>query len=210
MIPVLLWRCPICGTDDALRQRRGWWKPDRLWCVNCHVTWEVRRVIYGDYQLRVIEGEASLLGEEAPLAQWYDRMKAGLKLVPLQDPSMDLEKDEVLWVRSKRVKLLQEVPVSVESPGLYFRNRKVGTGQLFLTSERLIWRDGGRLHPFWLRRLNAVWTVVDVRLVIQYDVSEVFKFRFLEESLLKWLTYIALAARRIEEVYGHKIALSTY
>lgn len=210
MIPVLLWRCPICRTDDALRHRLGWWTPDRLWCTRCRAAWEVRRVPYGDYQLRVIEGDAAVRGQEAPLAEWYDRMKAGLTLVPIHDPSLDLEPEEIVWARSKRVKLLQEIPLSPGGLRSYFSNKPLGTGRVFLTSERLVWRGGGDARTFWLRKLNAVWTIVDLRLAIQYETSDVFKFRFLEESLLKWLTYIGLAAERIARVHGHTISLSNY
>jgi hypothetical protein len=37
-----------------------------------------------------------------------------------------------------------------------------------------------------------------------------YKFSFDEESILKWLTYIALAAKRIQDVYQHRIAVSNY
>jgi hypothetical protein len=137
-------------------------------------------------------------------------MKAGLKLTAIHDPATDLERGEVLWVKSKRAKLLQEVPVSQETSGFYFYNKKLGKGHLFLTSERLIWKGSEMLQTFWLRKLQAAWTVMDRRLVIQYENAEVYKFRFLDESILKWLTYIGLVAQRIEKDYGHKISLSYY
>ncbi len=210
MIPVLLWRCPVCRTDDALRQTRGWWKPDRLWCAHCHVMWEVRRVFQGDYRLRVIGGDAAPHGEEAPLAQWYDRMKASLQLLPLHDPGLDLEPGELLWAKSKRVKIFREVPRSGDTSGVYFRNEKLGTGRLFLTNERLIWKGPQQQYVLWLKNVKAVWTIINRRLGVQYEGPEIFKFRFLDESLLKWLTYIALSAHRFEETSGHKIWLSNY
>jgi hypothetical protein len=201
MIPVLLWRCPICGTDDALRQKIGWWKPDRLWCVNCYMFWEVRRVIDGDYQLRVVGGDTSWLGQEAPLSEWYDRMKAGLKLSPISDPSLKLEADEVLWVKSRRVKLLQATSPHHENAG--HSRKKRGPGQLFLTSQRLIWRGSSEVEDLWLRKLRGVRTRMQRRLVVQYGDEKVYRFHFDEESGLKWATYIALALRHIEQVYGY-------
>jgi hypothetical protein len=203
VIPVLLWRCPICGTDDALRQKIGWWRPDRLWCVNCHVFWEVRRVIDGDYQLRVVGGDTSWLGQEAPLSRWYDRMKAGLRLGQITDPSLDLNVEEVLWVKSRRVKLFQATLLSRENANFDFSYKNLGSGQLFLTSQRLIWRGERKVENFSLHKLQGVDAKIHRRLVIQYD-GQIYRLLFATESCLKWSTYIALALRHIEEVYGYR------
>jgi hypothetical protein len=209
VIPVLLWRCSICAVDDGLRHRARWRRPDRLWCVNCRTTWEVRRVLDGDYQLRVTAGEAPWLGHEAPLADWYDRMKAGLKLIPISDPSLELAAGEVLWAKSKRAKLLREVPLSTEIARLYFSHENLGPGQLFSTNQRLIWKGTTAMDSFWLRQLQAVYTVGIRRLIVQYD-GQIYKMHFAEESCLKWLTYIALAVQQLEEVDRSKIWLSHY
>jgi hypothetical protein len=173
------------------------------------VIWEVRRVIGGDYWLRVIGGNALLQGQAQPLAQWYDQMKAGVKLVPMQGSSIDLEAGEILWMKSRSVKLLQEI---LADNGLYIsRNRNLGSGQLFLTNQRLIWTSGRDVHPFRLRQLIAAWPIGPAwRLAIQYENAQVYKLCFAEESALKWLTYIAMAAQHIEEAYGHKIKVSNY
>jgi len=207
MIPVLLWRCPICGTDDALRQRAGWWKPDRLWCRSCSVTWEVRRVAGKDYWLRVIGGDASLAGREGPLAEWYDRMKSGLELIAIPDPPIDLAMGEILWAKGTRVELLRGIPVPVGRADLQVLfPRVLGSGQLFLTSERLLWKGRGKLQEFSLRRLEEVWPEPGGVMGIPYD-GQRYKLRFATESLLKWMTYVTLAARHIEEAYGHRIQI---
>jgi hypothetical protein len=170
----------------------------------------VHRRFEGDYQLRVTEGSPPFLGAEAPLAQWYDQMKASLILTPTQDPAINLHPGEILWVKSKPAKLLKDVTALQATPGILFRNKKLGKGQLFLTSERLIWTGTETLPDFWLRKLIAAWTVRNRFFAIQYEGLEIFKFRFLEESILKWLTYLALVAQQIKQTHGHTISLSNY
>src|SRR5262245_39009232 len=121
MIPDLLWRCPICRADDALRQKAGWWKPDRLWCRKCSVTWEGLSVPGRDYWLHVVGGQAAGAGQEASLTEWYDRMKSGLKLVAIPCPAMDLPAGEVLWAKSARVTLVQEIPIAAGRADLCVR-----------------------------------------------------------------------------------------
>ncbi len=206
MIPVLLWRCPVCRTDDALRQTRGWWKPDRLWCAHCHVTWEVQRVFKGDYRLRVIGGDAAPHGEEAPLAEWYDRMQATLQLVPLHDPALDLEPGEFLWAQSKRVMVFREVPISRDAATVYVRTERLGRGRLFLTSERLIWRGSRGQEALRFKNVKAVWTLGGGILGVECEGSELYTIRFLEDSVLKWLSQVALVAKQFEATHGHRIS----
>ncbi len=202
MTPLLLWRCPICATEDALRHTLGWWRPDRLSCVGCHVTWEVRRELIGDYQLRVVGGSGASPGHAPPLSEWYDRMKAGVRLSPIADPSLALETEEVLWAKSKRVRLVHAAfppPCRDATPDL--PPRRFGSWQLFLTSRRLLWRDARTLKVLHLHRVQRVDAKMHRVLVVQYE-AQIWRFRFAEESCLKWSTYIALALRHLETTYG--------
>jgi len=222
MISTLLWQCPLCHVDDALRHKTKWFRPDEVRCTQCGTVWEVQRVIGDDYLLKVIHGEPSTIGEQRPLAEWYDLMKAGLRLVAREDPSLRLEPGEELYVQSRQAELLAEEDSPLfgrwgegEAPwqkegdlGLSFMKRW-DTGRLSLTSERLIWTGDRGTLTFRLKKVISVHTEVTFFLGLLYGLR-LYKFRFREESILKWLTYIALTARRIEEVYHHRISVSNY
>jgi len=202
VIPLLLWRCPICATGDALRHTLGWWRPERLSCVRCHVRWDVRRQLIGDYRLRVVGGNGASSGQEAPLSEWYDRMKAGVRLSPIADPSLALETEEVLWARSKRVDLVHAtLPPPSAAVARDPSPRRFRSGQLFLTSRRLLWRGEGPIKTLHLHRLQRVDAKMHRRLVLEYE-AQIWRFRFAEESCLKWSTYIALALQHLETAHG--------
>ena len=208
--------------DDALRHETYWFRPDEVWCAQCRTTWEVRRVIGSDFLLKVIKGEAATIGWQQPLADWYDLMKAGLQLMAKEDPSIHLEPGEELYIQSRQAGILVEEDSPLlgqwtegEAPshkegdiGLAFM-QKWDRGQLLLTSERLIWKGTHGHLTFWLKKTNSVHTEVTWYLGLMYGLCR-YKFRFRQESILKWLTYIALAARRIEQRHRHRISISNY
>jgi hypothetical protein len=221
MIPTLLWQCPLCHTDDALVHKVYWFRADEVRCKHCETVWVVQRVIGSDYLLTVTQGVPEKIGWQQPLAAWYDLMKAGLKLSP-QEPPLDLEPGEEIYVWSRGARLFveedsrlfhqwseMEAPSQKEGAlGLSFM-RPCDRGRLFLTSERLIWLGEHSTLHFSLRRVNSVHTEVTWYLGLLYGLC-LYKFSFDEESILKWLTYIALAAKRIQDVYQHRIAVSNY
>jgi hypothetical protein len=222
MIPTLLWQCPLCHADDALRHKIHYFRPDELWCTQCRTVWEVQRVIADDFRLKVIRGDSSTAGQEKPLAEWYDLMKAGLNLVVRESAFLHLEPGEELHVEGKQADLLAEEDSPLltrwdqhEAPwqkegdlGLSFM-KKWDVGRLFLTSERMIWAGERGMLSFWLTKVNSVHTEVTWYLGMLYGLR-LYKFRFREESILKWLTYIALEAKRIERIHQHQISLSNY
>src|SRR5262249_24516497 len=153
---------------------------------SCSVTWEVRRLPGNDYWLRVVGGNGSLAGQEGPLVEWYDRMKSGLTLTAISDASIDLGIGETLWAIGKSVELVRGIPIPVGRADLcVLFPHVVGSGRLFLTSERLLWRGRGKLHEFRLRRLEEVWPEPGGVMGIPYD-GQRYKLRFATESLLKW------------------------
>src|SRR3989442_3887348 len=102
MMEMLLWRCPLCATNDGLRHQRRLFGKELVRCRTCRAVWQVSRVVGKDYQLRVIEGDAASLGLDLPLAEWYDRMKASLSLSPLQDAPMTLLEAESEYLHGSR------------------------------------------------------------------------------------------------------------
>lgn len=219
MVPTLLWRCPLCKTHDALIQKPRWFRPDLVRCTACGRVWELIRVVGGpDYRMRIVQGEG--VGLERPLAEWYDLVKADLKLEPIADPSLDLEPGEALYLKSKAVELhaVRDDPLF---EGIFVRKGKpfltsnshqrmlerLGVGKLFLTDQRLIIQIGGRSYSLWLKSLGAVWLRTDRFLMIRVR-EQIYIFRFLEESLLKWLTHLKLAVKPVEERYKLRIRIA--
>jgi hypothetical protein len=222
MIPTLLWQCPVCHCDDALRQRSHWRRPAEVWCTHCGTAWELRRVIGDDYRLTVIRGKPSMLGRQQPLAAWYDLMKAGVRLLPKENRALRLEAGEEVYVESQGAELLvedgnplfapwdkEEAPSQKDGDLGFSFMKRWDRGQLFLTSERLLWHGRKGQLTFWLRRVNSVHTEVTWFFGVLYGLCS-YKFGFHGESILKWLTYTALVAKRIEERYQHRISVSNY
>lgn len=108
MIPSLLWRCPLCAAPEALVHRRRFWQADRLECTRCAARWRVRRLRGDDFYLRLDNPSRSHpmpAGQEGPLAAWYDRMKAGLRLEAISHPKIMLQPGETLYLASREAEL---------------------------------------------------------------------------------------------------------
>lgn len=221
MIPMLLWRCPLCATNDALLHIARLLRADRVLCRCCGATWRVHRVPGDDFYLRVTAtGSAGgRIGDERPLAAWYDALKQTARLHPLHDPALPLSAGETLYLASGAVQLQTETtdPLFFPDTSAAARADKsavtgatVGQGRLFLTNQRLAWRGvDGRAAHFPLRRLNSAYAVMDIGVALLVDLR-LYMACFLEESLLKWVTYIALIAPQVEAETGHRIATSHF
>jgi hypothetical protein len=86
----------------------------------------------------------------------------------------------------------------------------VGPGRFFLTNRRLIWLgEDGRERAFPLERLNSAYALFNVALLILYK-TRLYQARFLQESLLKWITYFAYVAEEVKATTGHLITTSKY
>ena len=219
---MLLWQCPHCHVDDALAHKIPWFKPEEVRCTRCTTTWEVQRVIGNDYLLKVTRGAPAILGQERPLAEWYDLMKAGLRLVARQDASVKLPAGEELYVRSREARLSmeadnpllrrwdeEEAPSEKEGDlGLTFM-RKCDRGRLSLTSERFIWAGNRMALTFRLQKVNSVHADLSLFFGMLYGLR-LYRFQFDKESSLKWLTYTALVATRVQRAHGDQISLSNY
>jgi len=219
MIPTLLWRCPYCLTNEALIQDKKKFRPWYVRCSNCGTGWKVRRVVGEDYWLKVIESDSyqNEIGTELPLAKWYARIKKNIELSPIQDPSLDLEDGELLYLASKRVELRAisndpiffpdyEEPEDGEKPVATV----VGKGRVFLTDRRFVWLgDDGKHHDFPLTRVNSTYTIFNIGIVFMYETS-LYIIKFEEESLLMWVTIFATVAKTVKEETGHVITTSKF
>jgi hypothetical protein len=220
MIPNLLWRCPICETNDALTQNKRLFRSMKLHCAECKTVWEVERVIGDDFQLQVLESPThnTEIGVKLPLAQWYDRMKATVSLEPISDPDIQLEAGEHLYLTSRETTLIvnQEDPIRAdlkdENPKIsrYSQGIIVGVGRLFLTDQRLIWQGNeGLRYIFPLTRVNSAYIAGNHTLMVLYEIR-ILDLRFKGESLLKWLTYFGHVGKIMQETQGHPITTSNY
>lgn len=222
MIPALLWRCPICVTNDALTHRRLPLLQETVQCHTCSTVWHVRRVPGHDYYLRVVAGPDDWLDRERSLAEWYDHMREPDILVPVQDATMPLADEEVLYLKSGPVQMAaehddaeffpQDGGEEQEQSAADKRQvswRMVGKGQLFLTSRRLVWRRAGSQHDFSLLNLASVYCAFGHGLSLLYN-TRLYCVQFKAESVLKWLTYLGHLAQQIETETGHRITVSDY
>lgn len=173
MIQDLLWRCPLCASNDVLKHNQHWLVPDTVDCTSCGAQWRVRRVVGDNYYLQVTQSGKSPTtvqpGMEQSITSWYDLMKQTIHLVDRPESSNLLEAGEKLYLASGQATLWTELgtaipitekhsPAIAESSHRSFTNPSVtaaeaglvGTGRLFLTNRRMIWQQlaNGRQPSF--------------------------------------------------------------
>ena len=227
MIPTLLWRCPLCATNDALVQTERPLRASVVRCCHCAAAWRVRRVPGDDFYLKLLAG-APDRGKECSLSAWYDLMKETVRLAPIYDGAAALATGEVLYLGSGAAQLEAE-----ESDPLFFPERSgesttvekrevggvvVGSGRLPLTSQRLIWLpqpESGRTDSdphvvsFALNRVNSAYAMMDFGLLLLIGLR-LYAVCFSGESILKWVHYLALVARQVLAETGHRLTTSHF
>ena len=221
MIQDLLWRCPLCANNDALRHTQRWLWWEKMDCTVCGARWRVRRAVGDTYYLKIARPGAKRdiypPGFELPIAGWYDLMKETLRLEALPYPPHLLESGESLYLASKPATLWAETDEKIQ-PGEDVA-RRIGTGCLLLTDRRILWRgfrpgserpEAGpdfEIGPFPLRQVDGIHTFLNLALFLVVG-QRVYTFRFAQESPLKWVTYASRLAPKVEAESGHRIRLS--
>jgi hypothetical protein len=89
------------------------------------------------------------------------------------------------------------------------RGRPSGRGRLLLTSRRLIWQGEGRSQTWPLARLNSAYAFLNYGVMFLVEMR-LYTVHFLQESLLKWVTFVALVAPLVEAETGHRITTSNH
>lgn len=245
MIPDLLWRCPHCATNDALRHSQCWLHAEVVDCTACGAQWRVRRVVGDNYYLKITccgkSTTALPFGVELSITAWYDLMKQTVRLEALPEPPNLLEAGERLYLVSRRVILLVDAqpaysgaeqlrPAAAEillvsspnPPVIGLCVRQVGAGHLFLTNQRMIWKQslGKAKNPtrpsaepqpliFPLKQVNGIYAIANRDLSMVVGMQMYF-LHFANESPLKWVTYTALLAPQVQAASGHLLRTSHY
>lgn len=222
-MPLLLWRCPVCLTNDALVHNRPWFRAQSLHCEACGTRWVVQRVYGKDFRLKVVEGPPDLVGLDMALTTWYDEMKRNLQPSPISPDGVDLEEGEELYLRTGTVKLVpyrsnplfdgwtgREPPkdrvMRRSEAGLF---GPLGTGELLLTNRRLVWEGPEGGLDFWLEHVTDVTLRLFFQMKINYEATP-YRFEFTEDSGLKWLTYAATEIQPVAAQEGRQVTLSVF
>lgn len=216
----LLFECPVCHTDEALVQARGRGWPKTVGCQACATRWELGRVIGHDFRLRVVAGPPELMGLDMALSTWYDEMMASFRPRPIRVSGPGLLPDEEMYLEKSDVSLLpyrpnplfeawteREPPKKTGRSHEYASWASIGTGQLLLTDQRLLWRAPDRELDFWWSSVTAISAYMSNLLAIRYG-GAMYRFDLGNALLLKWLKYAAYAAKRVAQVDGHELSVS--
>jgi 1-acyl-sn-glycerol-3-phosphate acyltransferase len=207
-LALVLWRCPVCRTEDSLRHEHPPFRPDVLTCLACGTGWEVRHQPGKDFRLKVLTGPQELLGVEMGLATWFDEMKREFSLVARQVNGVTLRAGEQVYLEAPNVQLKPHQPSALlddwperEAPRVQPRHRpqlpswsSIGNGRLLLTSHRLLWQNSHQEVEFFWPTTTAVYLWLQNTLGIRYG-SAPYHFALGQEVGLKWLTYANTLAR---------------
>jgi 1-acyl-sn-glycerol-3-phosphate acyltransferase len=222
-IPLLLWRCPICHSHDALVHERSLRRPDMLGCRACGTRWEIRRSVGQDFRMRVVQGRPDLQGLDMALTAWYDAMKEGFRPLAIPAPDGRLLPGEELYLQADGIELMPYLsselfagwtgrepprtqPLGDFQPGSW---ASLGKGQLFLTDQRLFWEGLQGGLDFWWSSIRAVFFPWLDTLGISYGAA-VYRFRLGHEVGLKWLTYAGTLAQEVAEREGYQITVTPF
>jgi hypothetical protein len=220
----LLWRCPICRTNDALLHRRRLLQREGLRCLACGTAWEVRRIPEHDFRLEVTEGAPDLIGLEMALTAWYDHMKRDFEPNPIPTQSVSLLPGEHVVLVASDTGMMPhqpsplfgeawsgpEAPLDQESDSPHLGEwDTIGTGRLILTDQRMVWQGADReLHFHW-SRVTAVYLWLRNTLGLLYGTAR-YRIKLGREVGLKWLTYAGTLAQRAERDTGYPLTLSPF
>lgn len=223
-IGLLLWRCPLCKSNDSIVHRDSWSGTGSLHCQACQTRWQVKRIFSHDFRLTVVEGEPELVGLDMPLSLWYAKMKEGFSPEPIETVYGDLREAELVYLDNDQVQLLVNTPSYLlngweqkEAPASKPRGgskygvwEDFGRGKILLTDQRLIWQNQERELYFNWSSVTAVHHLPGpFSLGINYGSAR-YQFPLENEAGLKWLTYIGAFMKKAADLDGHKYTMSPY
>ncbi|MGC9323843.1 MAG: 1-acyl-sn-glycerol-3-phosphate acyltransferase [Desulfomonilia bacterium] len=171
MITDILYRCPVCGGFDWLREKR---------CISCNARVEV-----------LSRSRISINGRVEPLSTWYAQVRAyDLK-----------EEDPGIYLRSGQVRLSREKVKGRYAgfagiTATHYGREPLETGTLTLKPDEILFSSqlGDRHIP--LRDITSITIESNTIIIISRTFGVMF-FDFLEESGKKWEDCIQKALARI-------------
>lgn len=222
-VALMLWRCPVCRTDDALVHEHPRFRSQILRCQACATRWKIRRLEGRDFRLGVVQGHPGLVGLNMALSTWYDEIKEGFEPSPLPVSGVELLPYEEVYLEAHDVSLSPHRPNALfngwsdrEPPRSQPPDRphladwpSVGEGRLLLTNQRLHWSGPGRELDFKWSSVTAVYLWLLNTLAIRYGTAP-YRFSLSGEVGLKWLTYAGTMARRAADREGRDVTLSAF
>ena len=222
-IAQLLWRCPVCHTDDALVHKSPLLGAQTVGCLACATQWKIRHVPGKDFRLEVISGAPDLVGLDMALTAWYDEMKRDLQPAPIPVAGVDLQPAEEVYLDASGVSMVPHKPNPLFEDGWEGRDapqeqpghqqlgewESFGEGRLLLTSQRIIWQGPDRELDFHWSQMTAVYLWLRNTLGIRYGTAR-YRLALGTELGLKWLTYAGTLASQAERDTGYELTLSPY
>ena len=223
-IAQLLWRCPVCHTNDALLQKRPLFRPENVGCRSCGTRWAIRHVPEHDFRLEVVEGAPELVGLDMALTTWYDQMKRNFEPEPIATSGVELLPGEHVVLEADGINLMPhqpnpvfeegwtgtEAPLDQESDRPHLGEwDSVGEGRLLLTNMRAVWQGEDREIEFYWSRVTAIYLWLRNTLGFMYGTAR-YRIKLGSGVGLKWLTYAATLAQRAERDTGYELTVSPY
>ena len=219
----LLWRCPVCGTDEALVHEKPWFVRQRLTCRACATAWELERRFEQDFRLKIIEGHPDLVGLDMALTGWYDAMKDAFEPEAIVVTGAELLPGEEVYLEKAGVPLLPHQPNALfdgwatrEPPTSRGRGKpplaeweSLGDGRLLLTNRRILWQGPDRELDFSWGKVTAVAIWLQNILGIRYGTAR-YRFPLSGEIPLKWLFYAGTVAQQAPRASAYELTLSKY
>jgi 1-acyl-sn-glycerol-3-phosphate acyltransferase len=175
-LPLLLWRCPLCGTNDSLLVERG----VHLRCGECDGRWKLE----SNYRLTLL-GDSVDSMKHAPetLSGWYGLIKGPKDIAPITMDYGFLLEDEKAYLESGQVRYS-----CFRGLTRLFSHK----GRIVLTDRRLIFFDKKRVLSDELSEINNTAIEGNGRIELGFP-DKVISIRLKHESPLKWQAYIRRA-----------------
>lgn len=220
----LLWRCPICHSEDSVIHLRPLFRQQTVLCQVCGTHWLVRRATGRDFRLRVTNGPRELVGLDMALSAWYDQVKCDLTPEPRSSSDLELAQGEqelllaasvsldcrALASSGENTRVISSQPDS-SPPGVAeladWEAR--GEGRLVLTTERLIWQGANSRVDIWWREVSLItlWLWDSLTAVCR---TTAYRFELRHENGLKWLAYCRVQAQQVAARTARKITVSPF
>ena len=222
-IAQLLWRCPVCCTNDSLIREHKRFGPQVVYCHACATRWEILRIPGHDFRLRVVQGPPEIVGLEMALSAWYDEMKRDFQPSPIPVAGFELRPGEEAYLVAEGVSLWPHhpstlfdgwtecaAPSSQPPSGNGFAGwDSLGEGRLVLTNQRLVWQGPrGELNFAW-STTRAVYLWVVNTLGLLYGAAR-YRIGLGGEVGLKWLTYAGTIAEQNARQEGRAVTVTPY